>query len=74
MGIIAGKKAGFHMDTLMHVKIAEIVGHQNFAQEGLSRQELDKVNPVIRGGLERGNTDTGFYNSVNSSKVDFTTN
>lgn len=37
------------MDTLMHMKIAEIVGHQNFAQEGLSKQELDKVNPVIRG-------------------------
>ena len=54
MEIIAGKKAGFHMDTLMHVKIAEIVGHQNFAQEGLSRQELDKVNPVIRGELEGG--------------------
>ena len=56
----------------MHMKIAEIVGHQNFAQEGLSKQELDKVNPVIRGELER-EYGHWFYNSVNLSKMNFTT-
>ncbi|PAV61300.1 hypothetical protein WR25_13800 [Diploscapter pachys] len=66
--IIDSKKAGFHMDTLMHVKIAEIVGHQNFAQEGLSKQELDKVNPVIRGitveTIYRGHSDKHFIVGV----------
>lgn len=46
---ISAKKAGFHEDIAFHYKVAEIVGHQNFAQNGLTKQELDKINPIIRG-------------------------
>ena len=44
-----GKKPGFHDPVKLHYKVAEIVGHQHFAQNGLSKREIDLASQVCKG-------------------------